>query len=381
MAKRVAQRLKASYRARSVSLRPFLVACATFAAAGSVLSCGTPAKGIAPTSWIIGQSAISLMAKVGESAPTIRDAFANQSTFVYGDTAQNRVSPSAIGVPTIAFGSYRDIVSAFSSGLLPGKFEAVIYDNEHWAYTPLAEQQDPAYYEQQTARLLHAHGLAYIAAPAPDLMWAVGRPSDSYRAFLAANMAASAARYADIYDIQAQQQEDNLPYFTWFVTAAATQARAANPHVKIFVGIRSEHGSNNLLMAYQASSCIADGYWLNVNGIPGPANDLINAIYQPSSGASPCTSLAPTSQGPSVSINLTQSPATNGVASTTGITNARAEGSNRMVKDAARIAFDLRDLHNQPRRVRLHCKPTIISQPERGPPQARRAALLHLTPH
>jgi transposase len=46
----------------------------------------------------------------------------------------------------------------------------------------------------------------------------------------------------------------------------------------------------------------------------------------------------------------------------TGITNARTEATNRMVKDAARIAFGFRNLDNQRRRVRLHCKRTIISQ-------------------
>jgi transposase len=50
----------------------------------------------------------------------------------------------------------------------------------------------------------------------------------------------------------------------------------------------------------------------------------------------------------------------------TGITNARTESTNRMVKDAARIAFGFRNLDNQRRRVRLHCKRTIISQPLRG---------------
>jgi transposase len=50
----------------------------------------------------------------------------------------------------------------------------------------------------------------------------------------------------------------------------------------------------------------------------------------------------------------------------TGITNAKTEATNRMIKDAARIAFGFRNLHNQRRRVRLHCKRTIISQPARG---------------
>jgi transposase len=39
----------------------------------------------------------------------------------------------------------------------------------------------------------------------------------------------------------------------------------------------------------------------------------------------------------------------------TGITNGRTEGTNRLVKDAARIAFGFRSLDNQRRRVRFHC--------------------------
>ena len=39
----------------------------------------------------------------------------------------------------------------------------------------------------------------------------------------------------------------------------------------------------------------------------------------------------------------------------TGITNAGTEGRNRLVKDAARVAFGFRSLDNQRRRVRFHC--------------------------
>jgi transposase len=45
----------------------------------------------------------------------------------------------------------------------------------------------------------------------------------------------------------------------------------------------------------------------------------------------------------------------------TGITNAGTEANNRLIKDAARIAFGFRNLDNQRRRVRLHCKRTTIS--------------------
>jgi transposase len=50
----------------------------------------------------------------------------------------------------------------------------------------------------------------------------------------------------------------------------------------------------------------------------------------------------------------------------TGITNAATEANNRLVKDAARIAFGFRNLDNQRRRVRLHCQPKTISSQMRG---------------
>ena len=39
----------------------------------------------------------------------------------------------------------------------------------------------------------------------------------------------------------------------------------------------------------------------------------------------------------------------------TRITNAGTEGTNRLIKDAARIALGFRNLDNQRRRVRFHC--------------------------
>ncbi len=39
----------------------------------------------------------------------------------------------------------------------------------------------------------------------------------------------------------------------------------------------------------------------------------------------------------------------------TRLTNAGTEGTNRMIKDAGRIAFGFRNLYHQRRRVRFHC--------------------------
>jgi transposase len=50
----------------------------------------------------------------------------------------------------------------------------------------------------------------------------------------------------------------------------------------------------------------------------------------------------------------------------TGITNAATEATNRLIKDAARIAFGFRNLGNQRRRVRLHCNQKTITSRARG---------------
>jgi hypothetical protein len=211
----------------------------------------------------------------------IRDVIGNDQAFVYSSPGSR---PSAVGVPTADYTSYAGIKAAFAAGTLPGRYRAVIYDNELWPYTPVAEQKNPAHYERLVSRLLHRHGLLYIATPAPDLMWATGRPKDSYTAYLRHHLAGEAARYADIIDIQAQVREADLPEFVSFVTGAVNQSREANRHIKILIGLRTNPGSAELLAAYRAVAGLADGYWLNVNGRPQVAMYLLRWIYRRGSG-------------------------------------------------------------------------------------------------
>jgi hypothetical protein len=227
--------------------------------------------------WLMEAHGISQMEAAGASQQLVDKTFTNSLTYAY--TTNSALSASSpIGEPTFASGSYQVIQQAFSNGTLPGRFKAVLYDNERWSYTPLNEQQDPAHYEALTGQLAHQHGLLYIASPTPDLMWSVGRPKDSYVAFLQAGYVADAARSADIVDIQGQQKEDNLPYYTWFVTAAAKQAREANPRVRVIIGIRTDPGDTALYNAYKVANDVGDGFWLNINGQPSPAVYLLQHI-------------------------------------------------------------------------------------------------------
>jgi hypothetical protein len=112
------------------------------------------------------------------------------------------------------------------------------------------------------------------------------------RAYLLDGIAAGAARYADVIDIQAQRAETAPSAYASFVTAAAAQARKANPHVLVLAGLRSGFlvTAAELFAAYSSVKSIVDGYWLNIPGSgalcpscrapdPRPALELLRRIY------------------------------------------------------------------------------------------------------
>jgi hypothetical protein len=90
-----------------------------------------------------------------------------------------------------------------------------------------------------------------------------------YDEYVRLGIARSAARYADVYEIQAQSSEANLELYTRFVKAAAAQAREANPKVQVFAGLSTNPSgkqvtSQQLYDAVQATRGEVDGYWLNI---------------------------------------------------------------------------------------------------------------------
>jgi hypothetical protein len=113
---------------------------------------------------------------------------------------------------------------------------------------------------------------------------AQGVPSDG--------IAADAARYADVIDIQAQRIEQATSEYASFVASAAAQARKANPHVVVLAGLRSVRSitPGELSAAYSSVKSVVNGYWLNIPGptpqcptcqpvYPQPALELLKQIY------------------------------------------------------------------------------------------------------
>ncbi|HET9171316.1 MAG TPA: hypothetical protein VFN97_17895 [Actinospica sp.] len=248
-------------------------------AAGCSSNSPSPAPTPAPTSpatgtaagaggltWVIERTALAALGTAGMSNTQLSELFNNAHSYILGSAAadsesadlRNWSSPQSITVTDLR-------PAGFSRGA-----EAVLYDVEDWAQTPKAQQQNPAEFESEGYRLARARGVVFIVAPAMDLVRVLdpdGAGTVAQR-FLSLDLIGQAARYADIVDIQAQGLEGGAQYAS-FVTAAARQARAANPGVKVLAGLSTNPSGRSIsaaVLTQDANSVrgVVDGYWLNV---------------------------------------------------------------------------------------------------------------------
>ena len=289
--------------ARAVSAPPARAASAPSARAASApparAASVPPARAVSAPSaraatapglmWLVDAHAVSLLHGAGAGGALLARAFGGG--YVSGP-------PGGLGIPTATYYSYAAISGAYADGALPGGYRAVLLDMEHWPLTPPAEQAQPARYERLAAGLVHAYGMLLIDAPAVDIVQArctcASGPSQR-RHYLAWDIAGGAARYADVIDIQAQNDERDLPGYQDFVAAAAQAAQAAHPGVAVLAGLSTDNGSQEvgggqLQAAYRDVSGLVAGFWLNIPAksaacpdcagpYPGPALSLLRRIY------------------------------------------------------------------------------------------------------
>jgi hypothetical protein len=239
---------------------------------------------------------VDLLRGAGASSTLMTEAFGGTRAYVFG-------KPGSLGIPTVTYDSYTAIQKAFADGALPGKYRAVLLDMEHWTFTPLAEQRSPATYERMAANLVHSrmvagHPMLLIDAPAVDIVRArcgCSSGASARQHYLTWDIAGGAARYADVIEIQAQNDERDLPSFKQFVAAAARQARAAHSAVAVLAGLSTDNGAqevsgSQLYQAYLGVRGLVAGYWLNIPGkspqcpgcggpYPKPALSLLRKIY------------------------------------------------------------------------------------------------------
>ncbi len=227
----------------------------------------SPAAEHKPIRWVLngpGMAAIAADAEVSRLLDNTRP-------FVMKGRNVKAIPPGWNAIPFASFTSFRAIKNAFKRGMLAPDIKGIMYDNEKWQFTPQEEKQNPASYEKLAADLVHAHGLLFLAAPASNLVTilAPGSPKKSYDTYLQLGIAADAARYADVIDIQAQGSEPNTKVYANFVRQAVAQARQANPKVLVLAGISTNPNgqhviADDILRAIAATRDSVDGYWFNI---------------------------------------------------------------------------------------------------------------------
>lgn len=219
--------------------------------------------------WMISRRELAVMSAVAPAE--LRYAVKPANLFVPGSAAV----PSQVGQAVADFKSYAGLSAAIAAHRIPRSVHWLMYDNERWVATPVAEQHNPARYEAMFAAVAHRHGYRVILAPSQDLALGFGdsrlpKGSPAWRRYLSMHLPAVSARAADIYEIQAQAYE--LPQFRAqdlylrVVKAAVAQAKAANPHITIFAGLSTNRvvSTQDMRDDYLRARGLVAGFWLNI---------------------------------------------------------------------------------------------------------------------
>jgi hypothetical protein len=211
------------------------------------------------------------------SDPTLRGFFDNRAVYALGNPAGDQIQAVAVprATPTLIFRSYADFAAEVAASEIDPRVQAVAYDPERWTYTPAIEQANPVIYMQRFANLARRHGYEVILAPGRDLM-AVPHGSCHARsgerlddAYLRCGIPASAARAADVVEVQSQVDEVSSSSYRALLHRAAAQSHSANPQVQVLAGLSTQSASGTATLAVMVAAAKiaaeeADGVWVNI---------------------------------------------------------------------------------------------------------------------
>jgi hypothetical protein len=216
--------------------------------------------------WILSASLLSrLQLLAHDSAARFFDT---PRTFVTGASVDSLAQMGmAAAVCTAGFADEARLAGAVAQGRLPAGTRAVLYAAGATRATPAAQQRNPAHYYALAARLAHAHGLLFIAAPQASLVTALAPRTPAAgrdREFLALGLARDAARDADAFEAPAQTGPADPSAFASFVSAASRQAARSHPGIELLAGLRAGAvpTQNALLDALLSTRATVSGYGL-----------------------------------------------------------------------------------------------------------------------
>jgi hypothetical protein len=231
--------------------------------------------------WLLENFSIAPLLDAGLPVSLLQSYFNNPMTFVIvkaGSATTNQYLPDATYV--MSFGNYETMQEAVNSGAVPSNIRYLLFDDEKWAATPANEQAQPYQYESDAENLAHQHGFGLIFTPAANLS-TVLNPSytntTKYDGYVSLGIPTNGAKYANVLEIQSQQEEAQSGFVS-FVDQAAAQAQAANPNVLVLAGLTTIGPARLmspqlLLNDYDSTRDAVSGYWLNIPGGQGGPRD------------------------------------------------------------------------------------------------------------
>ena len=180
--------------------------------------------------------------------------------------------PIGGGTPTaMAWASEAKFESDILAGSIPTQVDTVMYDPENWPSTPRAERVDPVAAMRAFSASARALGYRVIITPHPSLVTVAGgrctvEPGEAIEdAYVRCDIAGQAARVADIVETQAQMLETDPAAYRKFVSATATQARAANPKVLVLSGLSTTYTDSPVVLynAWASVDDVVDGHYVS----------------------------------------------------------------------------------------------------------------------
>jgi hypothetical protein len=235
--------------------------------------------------WFIGGPTLQLLTATDGGAAIVEAYFDRPNTYVFV-TKNTLASAPPNSAPAMTFTAVDSFDSTCDGGAritglvesveagLPPRVKAVLYDNESWCFTPQAERSDPqtmGVAQGEAATATRSVGAAVLAAPAQDIVRDMGPFDGSIQdRFLALELPGIAAKNADVYEVQSQGLQNNAALFESFLAAAASNARSANPNVKVLGGLSTNPANGLVPTSFELCQLvvqtrdIVDGFWLNV---------------------------------------------------------------------------------------------------------------------
>jgi hypothetical protein len=235
----------------------------------------SPSVSVLPTGtrWLIAASAVSKLDDIAGPTVVARYLDGLQTTIITG-----RNIPASLTDWHVNFAldtkSLQQIRLDVAGALSP-RISMILYDPEHWSFTPLAEQSSVGPATRTAASIAHGAGRGLIVAPATDLAQGKVPGESTANAFIQTNDLEQVASSADWVEIQAQGLERNPGRYAAYINEALRQIRLANPNAVVYAGLSTNPSgppvsAAELIDDVRLTSPAVTGYWLNIPS-PGTA--------------------------------------------------------------------------------------------------------------